>query len=165
MNAEGFPLDLYLEVPFSKYLDNMSNDGTYGDKITLRVAAELFNIEFVLVSTLRRAVEVTVTPRNFSPQNRAFLGHLAQNQEEHYVVLDQIDEVSTTAPNKSFGDLPPELIKRILPTVICNCGYVWPSHVVYTFNALRNVCRFWRVEVDATAMTYLPHVYSKDNLI
>ena len=42
VDAEGFPLDL--EVSFIKHLDNMSNDGTYGDEITLRAAAELFNI-------------------------------------------------------------------------------------------------------------------------
>ena len=44
VDAEGFSLDLYLEVPFSKHLDNMSNDGTYADEITLREATELFNI-------------------------------------------------------------------------------------------------------------------------
>ena len=52
VDAEGFPLDLYLEVPFGKYLDNILNDGTYDDEITLRAAAELFNIELLLVSTL-----------------------------------------------------------------------------------------------------------------
>ena len=70
-------LDLYLEVPFSKYLDNMPNDGTYGYKITVKATAELFNIEFVLFS---KPAEVTVTPINSSPQNRAFLGHFAENQ-------------------------------------------------------------------------------------
>ena len=177
MDAIGFPLNLYTEVPFSKYLDNMSNDGTYGDEITLRVAAKLFNIGFVLVSTLGRAAEVMVTPINFSPQSRAFLEHFAENQGEHYVVLGHTDdfefsevvtrildrsvdfEASTTTPSKSFGDLPPELIKGILLTAICNCRYVWQSHVVYTFNALRNVCKFWRIEVDATAVEYLPQVY------
>ena len=129
MDVEGFPLDLYLDVSLSKYLESMSNDGTYGDEITLRVAAELFNTAFVLVSTLGRAAELTISPINFSPQNRAFLGHFAENQGEHYVVLGQTDdsesseevlptlnrsvdfEVSTTVPCESFGDLPPELIE------------------------------------------------------
>ena len=135
-------MDLYLEVPFSKYFDNMLNDGTYGDEITQRAAAELFNIEFVLVSMLGRAAEVAVTPRNFSPKNKVSLGHFAENQGKHYVVLDEIDdfesskvvtltldrsvdfEVSTTAPSKSFSHFPPELIKRIFLTAIRNCGYV-----------------------------------------
>ena len=55
----------------------MLNDGTYGYKITLKATAELFNIEFVLFS---KPAEVTVTPINSSPQNRAFLGHFAENQ-------------------------------------------------------------------------------------
>ena len=142
VDAEGFPLDLYLEVPFSKYLDNILNDGTYDDEITLRAAAELFNIELLLVSTLGRATKVTAIPRNFSLQSRAFLGHFAENQREHYVALGQIDdfessevvtptldrsvifEVSTTTPSKSFVYIPSELIKRILLTAIRSCGYV-----------------------------------------
>ena len=80
MDVEGFPLDMYLDVLLSEYLENMSNDGTCGNEITLRAAAELFNTEFILVSTLGRAAEVTISPRNFLPQNRAFLGHFAENQ-------------------------------------------------------------------------------------
>ena len=68
MDVEGFSLDLYLDVSLSKYLENILNDGTYSDKITLRAAAELFITEFVLVSTLGRAAEVTISPRNFSLQ-------------------------------------------------------------------------------------------------
>ena len=31
-------------VPFSNYLNRMSVYGAFGDKITLRVAAQLFNV-------------------------------------------------------------------------------------------------------------------------
>ena len=50
MDVEGFPSDLYLDVLLTEYLENKSNDGTYGDKITLRATTELFNTQFVLVS-------------------------------------------------------------------------------------------------------------------
>ena len=50
MDVEGFPSDLYLDVLLSEYLENKSNDGTYGDEIILRATTELFNTEFVLVS-------------------------------------------------------------------------------------------------------------------
>ena len=85
----------------------------------------------------------------------------SESSEEVLPTLDRsVDfEVSTTVPCKSFGDLPPELIERILLTAIRDCGYVWPSHVVYTFNALRSVCKFWRIVLDAKAMKYLPQVY------
>ena len=68
MDVEGFSLDLYLDVSLRKYLENILNDRTYGDEITLRAAAELFITEFVLVSTLGRASEVMISPRNFSQQ-------------------------------------------------------------------------------------------------
>ena len=56
-----------LDFPFSNYLNRMSIDGTFGDEITLRAAAELFNITFVIFCTLGRAVEAVITPQNFAP--------------------------------------------------------------------------------------------------
>ena len=50
-------------VPFSNYLNRMSVDGASGSEITLRVAAQLFNVEFVLTSALGRAAEATITPQ------------------------------------------------------------------------------------------------------
>ena len=70
------PLDFYRDVPFSNYLNRMSIDGTFGDEITLRDAAELFNIEFVIISTLNRAAEATITSQNFAPQGRVYFGYL-----------------------------------------------------------------------------------------
>ena len=55
VDAEGFLLDLCLEVPFSKYLDNMSNNGTYCDGNHRDGSSWTINIEFVLVPPLGRA--------------------------------------------------------------------------------------------------------------
>ena len=51
-------------------------------------------------------------------------------------------------------------------TAIRSCDNTWPSHIVYTFSSLRNVCNFWRVVLDGSAVTKLPpQVYvSKDIL-
>ena len=46
-------------------------DGTLGDEITFGAAAQLFNIEFVIIITLNRAAEATITPQKFA--NRAYL--------------------------------------------------------------------------------------------
>ena len=46
-------------------------DGTLGDEITFGAAGQLFNIEFVIVITLNRAAEATITPQKFA--NRAYL--------------------------------------------------------------------------------------------
>ena len=51
-DPEGFPLELYAGVPWSQYLQSMTTDGTYGDQITLQAAADLYNIEVLVVSTL-----------------------------------------------------------------------------------------------------------------
>ena len=61
----------------------MSIDGTFDDEITLRAAAELFNIEFFNVSTLDRAAEATVTPQNVAQQGRVYLINFAENHGEH----------------------------------------------------------------------------------
>ena len=55
VDAEGFLLDLCLEVPFSKYLDNMSNNGTYCDGNHRDGSSWTINIELVLVPPLGRA--------------------------------------------------------------------------------------------------------------
>ena len=62
-DPNGTLLDFYMDVPFSNYLNRMSIDGTFDDEITLRAAAELFNIEFVIISSLCRVAEATITHR------------------------------------------------------------------------------------------------------
>ena len=73
----------------------MSIDGTFGDETTLRAAAELFSIEFVIISTLGRAAKATITPQNFAPQDCVYLGysaenHFAHNQPKWYRVINII---------------------------------------------------------------------------
>ena len=99
-DLDDTPLDFHMDVPFSNYLNRMSMDGTFGDEITLRAATELFNIEFVIISTLGRATEITITPQNFAPQGRVYLGHFAEDHGEHYVVLNAAEDLNI--PNESF---------------------------------------------------------------
>ena len=95
-DPNGTPLDF----PFSNYLNRMSIDGTFGDEITMRAAAELFNIKFVIISTLGRAAEATITPQNFAPQARVFLGHFAEIHGEQYVALNPVEDPDIC--NESF---------------------------------------------------------------
>ena len=94
------PLVFYMDVPFSNYLNRVSIDGTFDDEITLRAAAELFNFEFVIISTLCRVAEATITPQKFAPQSCVYLGHFAENHKEHYVVLNPVEGPDIS--NKSF---------------------------------------------------------------
>ena len=66
----------------------------------MRAAAELLNIEFDIISTLGRATEATITLQNFAPQGRVYLGQLAENRGEHYVVLNPVENPDIS--NESF---------------------------------------------------------------
>ena len=52
-NQDGWPLDLWMhDESFSGYLSRMSRDKEYGDHLTLRAAANLYNVNITVVSTL-----------------------------------------------------------------------------------------------------------------
>ena len=51
---------------------SMSIDGTFGNEITSRPAAELFNSKFLIICTLGRAAEETITPQNLALQGLAY---------------------------------------------------------------------------------------------
>ena len=70
----------------------MVKDGTFGDEIILRAAPELITIEFVIISTLGRAAETTITPKNIIPQGCVYLEHFAENHGEHYVVHHTVED-------------------------------------------------------------------------
>ena len=44
---DGFPLELFVGVPWSQYLENMTHNGAYGDHITLQATANVYNVELV----------------------------------------------------------------------------------------------------------------------
>ena len=77
-DENGWPLELYLGAPFSEYIYEMQQDGTYGDELTLQTMANMYNIEFSVISTLRREGQLTVSPINFQPRGVAVLGHFAE---------------------------------------------------------------------------------------
>ena len=66
----------------------------------MRAAAELFNIDFVIISTLGRAAEATITPQDFAPQGRVYLGHFVENHGKNYVVLNPVEDADIS--NESF---------------------------------------------------------------
>lgn len=84
--------DLLLNETPLEYLNRMSNDGTYGDQITLQAAAEIFNIQIVIISSLNEGTTL-IRPdggQEFD-QSEPFvvLGHLAEGDGEHYLSMDQ----------------------------------------------------------------------------
>ena len=57
----------------------------------------MYNTEFSVISTLGREGQLRVSPINFQPRGVAVLGHLAEGQGCHYVVLQSLNspEIST----------------------------------------------------------------------
>ena len=74
-DTEGLPLELYA-VPWSQYLQSMATDGTYGNQITLQAAADLYNIEVLVVSTLGYNATTLISPTASIPNARVQLGTL-----------------------------------------------------------------------------------------
>ena len=66
----------------------------------------------------------------------------------------------------SIGDLPYELVEKILKLVLLSCTYNWPNHVVKVFERLRKVCNFWQLICDAQNIReLLPRIYVPHNEI
>lgn len=51
-NADGIPLEHFAAMPWDRYLASMAQNVEYGDQITLQAAAEILNIEILVVSSL-----------------------------------------------------------------------------------------------------------------
>ena len=64
----------------------------------MRAAAELF--EFVIISTLGRAAEATITPQNFATQDDVYLVDFSENHGKHYVVVNPVEDPGIS--NESF---------------------------------------------------------------
>ena len=76
-------MELFAGQRWSDYLADMIKDGIYGDHITLQAAANIFNVQFTVHSSL--GVE-DISP--FTGHNGVAnfnLGHFAEGQGEHYV--------------------------------------------------------------------------------
>ena len=69
------------------YLQNMAKNGTFGDHLTLQAAAELFNVEFIVISFLGPAATTVISPQNPVPMSSFYIGHFAEGDGEHYVAL------------------------------------------------------------------------------
>ena len=63
-------------------------DGTYGDQITLQAAADLYNIEVLVVSTLGHNATTLISPSASIPYARVQLGHYAEQHGEHYICVE-----------------------------------------------------------------------------
>ena len=66
----------------------------------MSAAAEIFNIEFVIIFILGRAAKANTTQQNFASQGGIYLGHFAENLGEYYIVLNAVEDSNIS--NESF---------------------------------------------------------------
>ena len=97
--TEGFPLELYAGVLWSQYLQSMATDGTCGDQITLQAAADLYNIEVLVVLTLGHNATTLISPPASIPYARVQLGHYAEQHGEHDICVEGGTLVSEEEPH------------------------------------------------------------------
>ena len=79
----------FSNIPWDDCIQQMDIEGTYGDELTLRAFAHIFNIEIEIVSTLGNDIRVSINPENSNPLGRITLEHFAENQGNHYVCLQR----------------------------------------------------------------------------
>ena len=87
-DSEGMPLELFAATPWAEYLHSVAKNGFYGDQITLQAAADLYNIEIAVVSTLGPDATAMISPFSSIPTARVQLGHYAENHGEHYICVE-----------------------------------------------------------------------------
>lgn len=87
VDNKGFPLLEFLPefTSWEQYLEYMARYNTFGDQITLFAAANLYNINIQVISTLGPGAEHLFEPSSSVLLGNVYLGHFAAS--EHYVSL------------------------------------------------------------------------------
>ena len=78
----------------------------------MRAAADLYNVNITVVSTLGPERTVIISPLHFNTYGRIYLGHFAEGQGEHYVSLSPQEEL-----NKLISENFEESMNLELPDV------------------------------------------------
>jgi len=86
---DGTPLNFFVgQNNLNAYLISMSNSGTFGDHITLARIAQMFNVQFVIFSSLGPAATRLISPSGaFEDLPVLFLAYEAEGAGEHYYSL------------------------------------------------------------------------------
>ena len=104
--ADGTPLQNFTDLPWPIYLSSMSQNGTFGDHITLQAASDLYNVEFQVLSSNGPGYTTTISPIVANPLCTFTLGHFAENDGEHYVCLaEEYNSSEINFEAECFADL------------------------------------------------------------
>ena len=191
--VNGIPLSFFAGVPWEQYLvliEEVQMDSAYGDEMTLRAISNIFNVEIIIVSTLRQVGRVEIFPENTNPFARITLRYIAEGRGEHYVTLEDLNEVGSESEvdimdidnsaveiienknednnlenlpeeNINLEQLPLEILERIFLSALISSDYTFPNHVCWTLNNMINAVPVFRL-FEKKGMDHLPRVYISD---
>ena len=82
IDDKGLPMSLenYVTKDWNRYCDEMARDKTFGDHLTVLAAARIFNVQFLVISSLGVQATRLVTPaQNYDPcLSTLLIGHYAE---------------------------------------------------------------------------------------
>ena len=90
--TNGIPLAFFARVLLEQYLQECTWM-VYSNEITLRAISNIFNVEIIIVSTLGQGGRLEIVPENTNPFARITLGHFAEGHREHYMTLEDLNQV------------------------------------------------------------------------
>ena len=114
-NQAGIHLGHYVDRnDWEHYLNHMEVEGSYGDHLTIQRASEIFNVYIVIYSSLGPQGTNVISPNGRFERGlpTMFLGHLAEEQGEHYLSLtnpglDSVDNELNRFRNQTHTDSHP----------------------------------------------------------
>ena len=71
-------LQNFTTVAWPTYIKTMAQDGTYGDHLTLQAAADFYNVEFIVISSLGPSATTIISPLESLPLYSFHIGHFAE---------------------------------------------------------------------------------------
>ena len=95
----------FLNIRWDDYIQQMDIEDTYGDELTPRAFANIFNIEIEIVSSLGKDGRVSVNPENSDPLGRITLEHFAEGQGDHYVCPQREIAEDGETKQQDLGDI------------------------------------------------------------
>lgn len=106
LDHDGFPLlELVPECEtWGDYLLYMMQNQTFGDQLTLYAAANLYNVNVRVISSLGVGADHTFSLSSSIPLTTVYLGHFAENHGEHYVSLTPGVQNSVSGCNDFMED-------------------------------------------------------------
>ena len=92
----GFPVELVACMPWSQYLTEKGKDGPYGYEIIPSAAANTFNVEIMVISTLEQEELVRFQPNYLVTLAHIMLRLFVKVQGFCYIASGRNDEVDST---------------------------------------------------------------------